>query len=219
MRRTLPSMPDKMPAKNVRELLIDSASELLALLQRPSSRTGTFDVAPDQFVRVQLGGVARQEMQAQPSFGGFDVVANDTSLVCGKAVEDQTHGFLAPMHQLPEQFDEQFAVQTALVGANPKLPARTDCRSGGNRLTLPRSVHDRSLAAQPPGLSMHCVGAKARFIPKQNLCAIAFGLACQRRMGLLLPQGNCLGISLIRTLQRLLLSQIVPTIALHFTIS
>lgn len=37
---------------------------------------------------------------------------------------------------------------------------------------------------------MHCVGAKAGFIPKQNFRTVASGLAGQRRIGPLLPQGN-----------------------------
>jgi hypothetical protein len=85
--------------------------------------------------------------QTQLPFRGFDVVANDASLVCGKAIENQTHGFPAPTHQLAQELNEQFAVQPTHVSAD--------------------------------------------------------SLAGQRRIGLLLPQGNCLRIPLVHPLQRL----------------
>src|ERR1019366_85799 len=151
-------------------------------------------------------------MQAQLTFGRFHVVANETSFVRWQAIEDQTHRLFPPMHQLAEQLDEQFAVQATHVGAEPKLPARTYRRSGRDRLTLPRPIHDRRLTRQSPRLAMHGVGPKTRLIPKQNLCAVAFSLAGQRRIRLLLPQGYRLRISLIRTLQRLLcLRKFVPS--------
>src|SRR5208282_5840417 len=147
-------------------------------------------------------------MQAQLPFRGFDVVANNAGLVRWKAIENHTHGFLTAMHQPAQQLDEQFPVQTTRVCAEPELAARTHRRGRGDRLPLPRSIHDWSLATQSPGLAMNGVGAKARFIPKQNLRAVAFGLAGQRRISLLLPQRNCLRISLIRALQRFLRSQL-----------
>src|SRR5271155_2828288 len=136
-------------------------------------------------------------MQAQLPFRGLDVVANDASLVRRKAIENQTHGLSAPMHQLAQQLDKQLAVQSTDVGAEPKLPARTHCRGRGDRLSLPRSIHNRSLSPQSPCLAMNGVSTKTGFIPKQNLRAIAFGLAGQRWIRLLLPQGDRLGISLI----------------------
>src|ERR1022692_3421759 len=136
-------------------------------------------------------------MQAQLTFGRFHVVANETSFVRWQAIEDQTHRLFPPMHQLAEQLNEQFAVQATHVGAEPKLPARTYRRSGRDRLTLPRPIHDRRLTTQSPRLAMHGVGPKTRLIPKQNLCAVAFSLA-----------GHRLRISLIRTLQRLLWRQL-----------
>src|SRR5665213_101943 len=147
-------------------------------------------------------------MQAQLSAGGFDVVTNDASLVCGKAIENQADGFPAAMHKLAQQLDEAFAVQPALVGTAPKLPARTHRRGAGDRLTLPRAIDDRSLPAQSPPLSMTGVAEKARFVPKQNLRAVALRLPGQRRIRLLLPQGNRLRVPLIRTLQRLLRGQL-----------
>src|SRR5277367_5953923 len=172
--------------------------------QNNQGRPRSSAYAPNQFVRIQFGGVARQKMQTQLPFGRFDVVANDASLVRRKAIENQTHGLLTAMHQLAQQLDKQLTVQTTHVGAEPKLPARTHRRGGGNRLPLPRSVHNRSLAAQSPCLSMNGVGAKTGFIPKENLRAVVFRLAGQCRIRLLLPQGNRLRISLIRALQRFL---------------
>jgi hypothetical protein len=84
-----------------------------------------------------------------------------------QAIENQTHGFPAPMHQLAQELNEQFAVQTTHVSAEPALSAQPHRRGGGDRLPLPRSVHDRRLAAQSTGLSMNGIGAKAGSIPKQ----------------------------------------------------
>src|SRR5450756_913921 len=147
-------------------------------------------------------------MQAQLTFGRFDVVTNETSFVCGEAVENQPHRLFAPMHQLAEQLDEQRTVQSADIGAEPKLPAWTHCRGGRDRLALPGSINDGCLTTQSPGLAVHGVSAKARLIPKQNLRAVAFSLTGQRRIRLLLPQCNRFGISLIRTLQRFLRRQL-----------
>src|SRR5665213_3459154 len=147
-------------------------------------------------------------MQAQLSSGGFNVVADGASLVCREAIENQADGLAATMHQLAQQLDEVFAVQGALVRTEPELSARTYRRGSRDRLTLPRPIDDRSVPAQPPRLSMNGVGAKARFVPKQNLRPVALGLLGQRRIRVLLPQGNRLGIPLIRALQRLLRGQL-----------
>src|SRR5271169_6182613 len=115
-------------------------------------------------------------MQAELTIGGFDVFAYDTSLVRGKAIENQTHGFSSTMHELAQQRDKQLAVQSTHIGAEPKFSARTYRRGGRDRLTLPRSIYDWRLAAQSPRLSVNRIGAKARFIPKQNLRAVALRL-------------------------------------------
>ena len=116
-------------------------------------------------------------MQAQPTFSRSHVVANETSFVRRQAIENQMHRFFAPIHQLAQQLDKQFTIQTTRVGAEPKLPARTHRRGGGYRLALPRSIHDRSLATQSPRFAVDGVGTKTRLIPKQDLRAVALSLA------------------------------------------
>lgn len=55
---------------------------------------------------------------------------------------------------------------------------------------------------------MRCVAAKTPYVPHQNLRAVAFGLAGQRRIGAFLLKGNCVQIALIGASQRLLRRQL-----------
>ena len=125
-------------------------------------------------------------MQAQLALGRFHVVTHEACFVRGQAIENQPHRLLAPMHQLAQQLNKQFALQSTDIGAEPKLSARPHRRGGRDRLALPGPMNNRRLAAQSPGLAMHGVSAKTRFVPKQNLRAIAFSLAGKRRIRLLL---------------------------------
>ncbi len=114
---------------------------------------------------------------------------------------------LAPAHQRAQQLDEQLAVERAVKGTEPKRSPRTHRRGRRHRLALAGSLHHRGLAAQPPSLAVHGVGTKARFVPEQDLRPLALGLAGERRIGLALPAGDGLRITLVGALQRLLRRQ------------
>ena len=84
-----------------RELLIDTLAQFFALAQRTSCRAGAFYVTPDQFIRIQVGGVARQEVQGQPAVGLRDVFVHDGLFMCRQAIEHQMNRLLARAHHLP----------------------------------------------------------------------------------------------------------------------
>ena len=60
-------------------------------LQRSPCRPGALDMTPHQFVRIQIGRVARKEVQRQSSAGRLHVVFDQGLLVRGQTVDDQVH--------------------------------------------------------------------------------------------------------------------------------
>src|ERR1022692_964498 len=72
--------------------------------------------------------VASSESIRPRSFSPFcngrrgHVIAHDASFVCRQTVQNQPHGPLTTVHQLAQQFDEQFAVQAHGIGAKPDFP-------------------------------------------------------------------------------------------------
>src|SRR6266849_3530712 len=80
---------------NVREVRLDAAAERFVLPQRGLADALALEVIPDELVGVQLGRVARQEMQFEASREALDVLRNHLGDVRGVAVEDEKHGALS----------------------------------------------------------------------------------------------------------------------------
>src|SRR5712692_8126963 len=161
-------------------------------------------MTPHQFVRIQIRGVAGKEVQRQFAADRLHVFLDHRLLVRGQTVHDQVKPTLAMTHQLLEQFNKPRAIERALVGTKPEGPARIERRGGRNRLALPRPVHHRRLAAQPPGLAMHRVSPKPGLIPEEDVRALALGSTGDRGIDLALPALDRLRVALVGALQRLL---------------
>ncbi len=113
----------------------------------PALFAHVLNVAPHQFVGIEVGRVAGQKMQSQATTSGFDVVTHQGLLVCGQSVDDQMHGLFAMTHHSLEQFNKQLATERTLVRLKPKTTSRIDRRGGRDRLALTGVLHHRGLAA------------------------------------------------------------------------
>ena len=139
------------------QLCVDANVKLLACLQGSPGGAGAFDMTPHQLVGVQVGRVARQEVQAEFAAGGLHVFPDVGLLVRGQAVQDQVNRLLAPLHHPLEQLDEQFRVQRALVDAEPERTARVHRRgsrqAGGDEPALRAAFLDRGVSEWLTGVA------------------------------------------------------------------
>ncbi len=80
---------------NTRQIRLDTASERFVSPQRGLAYALALEVVPDELVGVQLGRVARQEVQLQATGEALDVLRDRVGNVRGMAIEDEEHGALA----------------------------------------------------------------------------------------------------------------------------
>lgn len=167
-------------------------------------------MTPHQLIGVQVRRIAGQEVQRQLAVGAGHVLAHAGLLVRGQPIHNQMHRLAPPPHQLAQQFDEQLGIERARIGAVPEGARGRHRRGRADRLPLAGPRHHRGLAAYAPGLAVHRVGPKARFVPEQDLGTRALGLRSNPRVLLALPALDRLGVALIGALQRLLRRQPQP---------
>ena len=72
---------------------------------------GAFGVAPDEFVGVEVWGIAGQEMHRQLAIEFVHVVPYQACPVRGKAIDDQVQRLAPAAHHAAQQGDEQGSVQ------------------------------------------------------------------------------------------------------------
>jgi hypothetical protein len=119
---------------NLRQVRLHAAAEGFVLPQRGLADALALEVIPDELVGVQLGRVARQEMQFEAPREALDVLRDDFGNMRGVAVEDQEHGALPTAHEVRQQFDEPQGVEPLRVDLVPECSSGVD---GGDRaLTL-----------------------------------------------------------------------------------
>lgn len=188
-------------------MFFDLVFQLFTLAQWPPCDAGSLDVTPDQFIGIQVGRIARQEVQRQAPFGGGDIVAHLEGFVSRQAVQHQVNGLPASLHHLAQQIDEHVGMERAGVGAEPEPAPGIDRRRRTDRLALARTLDHRRLAAQPPGLAMHGIGPEAGLIPEEHVGTLAPRLAGKGWEDFALPAFDGFRVALIRPLQRLLRRQ------------
>src|SRR6266478_5399236 len=81
---------------------LDAILKTLTLDERTFRGPGALHIVPHQFVRVQFGRIAGQEVQFQFAAGRFDVVVHDFGLEGRQAVENQEQRLVATAHDLAE---------------------------------------------------------------------------------------------------------------------
>ncbi len=121
-------------------------------------------------------------MHREFSFGRFDVFAHIDLLVRWQSVNDQMHWAVAAFHHLLEQFDEQLRGQGPFVGRKPEGTFGVHCGRGGNRLTLPGALNHRCVAFDRPGLAMHRVSPKSRFVSEVDVLTALLGRSGNARI-------------------------------------
>jgi hypothetical protein len=125
-----------------------------------------------------------------------------------QSVHDQMHRLLSIEHQLLEQRDEQLAAEPAFVRCKPEGTLRIDGGRRANALPLARPLDNRRFAARRPGLAMHRVSSKARFVPAENIRLLLMSLLGKGRIRVVSPAIDCLRIALVSPPQRLLRRQV-----------
>lgn len=100
---------------------IHAPLELLALAQGAARRSHTPDMAPDQFIRIEIGRIPQQQMQREGVFGALPVCPDDGLLVRRQTIDDQMHGLAALGHHVLEQPREPLARERSLVSLEPRM--------------------------------------------------------------------------------------------------
>jgi hypothetical protein len=152
------------------QLLFDAKFQLLAGPQRVASHTAALDMAPHQFIGIEIGRIARQDVHRQLAMSRCDVFAHVQLLVRGRSVDHQLHRLAATLHHLLEQLDEQLGVQRSFAVRKPEAPlaltaeaAEIDWRCPGRWmmgvLPLGAQVLPRTVSARNPDSSQKYTSA------------------------------------------------------------
>ena len=167
-------------------MVVDTFLQFLTLVQRLHRHAGALGMAPYQFIRIQVRRITGQEMQRQPTFRRSHIVLHDLVLMCRQVIDHQVHWLLAPVNQPFEQFDKQLTGKTALIGRKPERALGIDGRRRADALALSGPGDHRCVDAFGPGLSVHRIGAKTRFVPEIDFGFLPIGPCIQRQVGIAL---------------------------------
>jgi len=85
-------------------------------------------MTPHKLIRIQVWRIARQEMQGPTPLRAGHIFLDHPILVRWQSINHQMQCFLAAIHQLLEQFNEQFARQSALISGKPERAFGIDRR-------------------------------------------------------------------------------------------
>ena len=181
--------------------------QMLALLQGSAGVAGALGVTPDQFVGVEVGGIAGQAMQRQFAVEPGDVLLDRVGLVRRQSIQDQMQGFAASAQHPAQQIDEEHGGQCARIGGKPEGALGTDRRGGADALALSGDRHHRRLSLGAPGLALNPIGTESGFVPEVDLGLVPLGCSCNRRVRLALPALDRHRVALVGALQRLLRRQ------------
>src|SRR5258707_9167506 len=160
---------------NVREVRLDAAAERFVLPQRGLADALELEVIPDELVGVQLGRVARQEMQFEASREALDVLRNHLGDVRGVAVEDEKHGALSTAHDVLLQLDVLRAIEPFGVELMPEGAVFVDGGAGAYALAPPARGDLGCLSPQSPRAPEDVIGADPGLIEEEDLRADALG--------------------------------------------
>src|SRR6266508_446881 len=164
---------------NVRQVRLDAAAERFVLPQRGLADALALEVIPHELVGVQLGRVARQEMQLEATRETLDVLRDHFGDVRGVRVEDEEHGALPTAHEVRQQLDEPRGVESLRVDLVPELAARIDGRDRAHTLAPTTRRDLRRLSTQAPGAPEDLIGADPGLIEEEELRPDAFGPGAQ----------------------------------------
>src|SRR5712692_812492 len=96
---------------NGRQVRLDATAERFVAPQRRLADALPLEMVPDELVGVQLGRIARQEMQFQTPGQSLDVLRDHLGDMRRVAVEDEEHGVLAAAHEMRQQLDEPSGIE------------------------------------------------------------------------------------------------------------
>src|SRR5438876_2177171 len=157
----------------------DRAAEVLVTREglAPEER---LEMRPYVFVRIEVGRVARQEVEAQPGAVLVDETARRRRDVRGMPVEHEVDLAAHVVEKRGEEPDEAGRVQGAPIAAEPQAPARADRREHAHTIALSGHPYDGRLSAHAPGAGHRAVLVHARFILEQQRRLALLHLAYHR---------------------------------------
>ena len=86
-----------------------------------------FEMLPDSFIRVSVGGIGREIKKPQPAGEGGDKRLGLLGDMGRPAVNDQKNLVLGPDHEPPKKLNEHISVHAAfLLDHEPHMAARGD---------------------------------------------------------------------------------------------
>ena len=159
------------------ELVLNLVTQFLARLQRPACDARSFDMTPHQLIGIQVGRIARQEMQGQHAVGGWPRTRAPCTFLCaGRLSSTRCSGFRRYFIICCSRLDKQLGVERTFVGAEPERALGIDRRSRAEGLPLPGPQHHRRLTPDAPGLAVDGVGPETRLIPEEDVGTLGPGL-------------------------------------------
>src|SRR2546425_4932360 len=108
------------------QVRLHAAAKRFVLPQRGLADALALEMIPDELIGVQLGRVARQEMQLEATSEPLDVLRDHVGDVGGVAVEDEEHRTPPTAHEVRQQFDEARSVEPLGVDLVPEGAAGVD---------------------------------------------------------------------------------------------
>jgi hypothetical protein len=102
------------------EVELKPLSEGLILMERSLGQSVGLHMVPDELVGIEVGGVAREEIQLQAPLEALDVLGDPLGGVGRMAVQDQDHLRPAPSQKGLEQGDKALGVEPLGVDLVPE---------------------------------------------------------------------------------------------------
>jgi len=169
------------------QILFHPISQRLVFSQGSFGGAVMTKMIPDKFIRIQIRGIARQEMQFQFSFEGLHIGGHQFGFMGRQPIDHQKHPTAAVTHKRFQKFHEPGGVQAAGINRIPKGSAGGHRGDGTDRLALTTGLDDRRLALGAPGALQRRVRTNAGFIQKEDVRPALFGPFLQLRIILRLP--------------------------------
>lgn len=187
----------------VREILVDARVERFTLHERGLGDALLAEVAPDELVGIEIGGITGEKVEFEPASQALNVAREHLRPMRRMAIEDEDD----PSPPTPEALDEaeeRSRVQLLRERLVPEGSLGVHRGDGIHRLPLAARRDHGRLSAESPCSSKRSVGADAGFIEEEDLRAPALGALPDGRILLARPFLDRGRITLVGSAQRFL---------------
>jgi len=161
-------------------------------------------LAPDKLVGIEVAGIARRQPHLDAIGAVLERLAHLLRLVHRMAVHDHDDGAALDRQKVAQVFGEFVGVQTPRVEVVPERTAIGQRSYLVDRLALTVGGHYGRLPLAPPCALQRIIGADRRLVEPEDARAGALGARLDRRVALIEPLLDRLGVALVGTAHRLL---------------